>query len=467
MFIDVTELLLSLSNGFVTGLQRVQIELLTALCDGTRGGPPPQLFWLNTTTARLDQIEYSTVRQRLNAHLRPTSQEGLPVRRPTTERVAREAQRIWRWRLHSPMVRRLVGAAHGATAPLPDWLTPGSTVFLIGGTWGVAGHAELIARAREERHLFVVALIYDLIPIRRPELWAGREHSKSFAAWFDRMMDLADLVLTISDFTKREVLDLLKGRPARRVIPVHRIPLGHGFTILMNSGVQANDRDDLAPPEEFVLCVSTIEGRKNHGLLLRTWRSLIEELGHDATPRLVLIGRRAWLSNDFFTQLDACDHLGGKIQVVYNCSDQQLKRLYERCLFSIYPSLYEGWGLPVAEALLAGASCLCSNRTSIPEVAGDAVEYFDPEDGPQALALVRSAIVDPRHRERLRDKARTFRARSWAETAKECLTVIAASRNAVRFPAAKEAAADGSGRASTPFIEPAASTVTVRPNIRS
>jgi hypothetical protein len=123
--------------------------------------------------------------------------------------------------------------------------------------------------------------------------------------------------------------------------------------------------------------------------------------------------------------------------------------------------------LPVAEALLAGASCLCSNRTSLPEVAGDAVEYFDPEDGPQALALVRSAIVDPRHRERLRDKARTFRARGWAETAQECLTVIAASRDAVRFPAAKEATADGSGRASIPFIEPAASTVTVRPNIRS
>ena len=122
-------------------------------------------------------------------------------------------------------------------------------------------------------------------------------------------------------------------------------------------------------PDRFVLFVATIEGRKNHQLMLDIWRRMVVD--GDDPPSLVCVGRVGWRTQTFLAELVETNYLDGKIVLLEEISDEHLKLLYSRCLFTVCPSLYEGWGLPVGESLAAGKICVCSDRASLPEVAGE------------------------------------------------------------------------------------------------
>lgn len=122
-------------------------------------------------------------------------------------------------------------------------------------------------------------------------------------------------------------------------------------------------------PERFVLFVATVEGRKNHRLILDIWRRMLAE--GDDPPHLLCVGRVGWKSEPFVAKLVETGYLDGRVILLQEVSDAYLRLLYSRCLFTVFPSLYEGWGLPVGESLAAGKICVCSNRASIPEVAGE------------------------------------------------------------------------------------------------
>lgn len=100
----------------------------------------------------------------------------------------------------------------------------------------------------------------------------------------------------------------------------------------------------------------------------------------------------------------------------HDLSDSELRQAYRSCLFTVFPSLCEGWGLPIAESLIQGKFCVASNRTSIPEVGGDFVDYFDPSDEDEALAKIERLLFDPAYlvtREaRLQDE---YQPRTWAD----------------------------------------------------
>ena len=101
----------------------------------------------------------------------------------------------------------------------------------------------------------------------------------------------------------------------------------------------------VADEKDFVLFVSTIEGRKNHDLAFAAWQRLRAELGNEA-PRLLLVGRVGWRVEGFIEALHEFKFLDGLIEIKNDVSDEQLALLYSRCLFTIFPSLYEGLGPP-------------------------------------------------------------------------------------------------------------------------
>jgi glycosyltransferase involved in cell wall biosynthesis len=99
-------------------------------------------------------------------------------------------------------------------------------------------------------------------------------------------------------------------------------------------------------------------------------------------------------------------------------SDAELQQAYRCCLFTVFPSLCEGWGLPIAESLAHGKLCVASNRTSIPEVGGNLVDYFDPSNEEDALAKIERPLIDPGYLAAREAQVRTeFRRRTWAECA--------------------------------------------------
>jgi glycosyltransferase involved in cell wall biosynthesis len=167
----------------------------------------------------------------------------------------------------------------------------------------------------------------------------------------------------------------------------------------------------------FVLMVGTIEPRKNHLLAYRVWRRLIERHGEKA-PRLMIAGGEGWLTGDLRYQITHDPLTRDRVVMLGRVSNAELGWLYRNCLFTVFPSIYEGWGLPVAESLMHGKYCITSNVSSLPEIGGELVGYHDPIDAMRMLQLVEEAAFDAPLRER-REKAiqSCYVGTTWAQAA--------------------------------------------------
>jgi len=265
----------------------------------------------------------------------------------------------------------------------------GDIVVSLGAGWGFPDYMKHIAAARKRYGFRFAVLVYDLIPIEN-QSFVEQRHVAQFGNWLKQAIPVADVVLTISKHSR----DALMQWAARIGWPLPNVAV-----IKLGSGVSERPIPQkpavIEVPPRFVLFVSTIEIRKNHRLLVRVWRRLLERHGADAVPVLIFAGQIGWMVDDLLAELEASGYLGGKIMLMPHLSEAELQQAYRCCLFTVFPSFSEGWGLPVAESLVQGKFCVASNRTSIPEVGGDLIDYFDPADEDDALAKIERLVLDP------------------------------------------------------------------------
>jgi glycosyltransferase involved in cell wall biosynthesis len=174
------------------------------------------------------------------------------------------------------------------------------------------------------------------------------------------------------------------------------------------------------PPPGFVLAVGTLEPRKNLPGLVAAYQLLGDDLQREHP--IVVVGDVGWQADATIAKLRS---LGDRATLMGRVSDAVLAELYRRCAVFCYPSLYEGFGLPVLEAMAAGAAVVTSNVSSLPEVGGDAVEYADPRDPASIAAALRRVLSSPARRTELgraaRERARRF---DWGDTAETVLEVL-------------------------------------------
>ena len=287
---------------------------------------------------------------------------------------------------------------------------PGDTIVSLGAAWGVPHYMKHIAQAKRRYGIKFSILIHDLIPIEY-ESFVDRQHVIQFRKWLEEAIPVADVVLTTSKHSRKALVKLASdtGWSLPRVEVVEP---GSG----LNDRLLTETARPIDLPQRYVLFVSTIEIRKNHRLLVRVWRQLLQRHDAAAVPTLVFAGQIGWLVDDLLAELIASDYLGGKIVLLPGLADAELRQAYRASLFTVFPSLCEGWGLPIAESLMHGKFCVASNRTSIPEVGGDLVDYFDPANEADALAKIERLLLEPGYllaREaRLRAE---YRPRSWAD----------------------------------------------------
>jgi glycosyltransferase involved in cell wall biosynthesis len=179
------------------------------------------------------------------------------------------------------------------------------------------------------------------------------------------------------------------------------------------------------PRAGFVLAVGTLEPRKNLPRLVEAYRRLEQSLT-DRHP-LVVVGARGWQTGE---TLRALRSLGGSCTLLGHVSDAALAELYRRCAVFCYPSLGEGFGLPVLEAMAAGAAVLTSSVSSLPEVGGEAVEYVDPLDVSSIATGLERLLGDEPYRvelgRRARERAGKF---TWEGFAERVLEVLGAAAN--------------------------------------
>ena len=201
----------------------------------------------------------------------------------------------------------------------------------------------------------VVVTVHDLAVLRYPELFPAwtRLYGR---AWLRPTLRAAARVIAVSEFTKREVV-ALAGVPAERV---RVVPNATDDAVFTAEGPSADG--------EYVLALGTLEPRKNLARLAQATDRLGVELR--------LVGARGWGRVD----LD-----GARVRWLGRLPDEEVAALYRGALCFAYPSLYEGFGIPVLEAMRCGAPVVTSARSAMEEVAGDAAELVDPLD-PAAIA---------------------------------------------------------------------------------
>jgi glycosyltransferase involved in cell wall biosynthesis len=287
---------------------------------------------------------------------------------------------------------------------------PGDIIVSLGAGWGIPHYMKHIAEAKRRYGIKYAILIHDLIPIEY-ESFVEPQHVVQFRSWLQDAILLADFVLTISKYS-RDTLIKLAGDTGW---PLHHVEVvGPGFGL--NDRLAAPNQTATRFPPQYVLFVSTIEIRKNHRLLMRVWRRLLERYGRDAVPILFFVGKIGWSVDDLLAELRASNYLDNKIMLVSDLSDAELCECYRSCLFTVFPSLCEGWGLPIAESLAHGKFCVASNRTSIPEVGGSLIDYFDPTNDDDAFAKIERLLFKPEYLKAREAHLRAeYRPRTWAE----------------------------------------------------
>ena len=315
----------------------------------------------------------------------------------------------------------LLHAASGGL--LSELARPGDFFLVPGSPWDFADYSQTVRWLRDSRRVAFGLLIHDMIPIFNPE-WCDRGVIASFTSWHRTVLPLADHVFTTSAATARDVQKY--ARQERISLPSEPIPIGVGAAFHRHTPGSGRP-SHLPAPNSYVLFVSTLEARKNHIQMVRIWRRLVEERGAAHVPMLVFAGRAGWLVHDLMQQLAGMNWLDGKIRHIPSPTDRELAFLYEGCLFTVFPSLAEGWGLPVSESLATSKPCLASGTTAIPEAGESLARYFDPDNAEDVFRAISETLDDPQALSEWSDRIRrTYSPPQWRDCAQRILDRTAA-----------------------------------------
>jgi alpha-1,2-rhamnosyltransferase len=223
--------------------------------------------------------------------------------------------------------------------------------------------------------------------------------------------------LCISAATERELRRIARRIGERRELDCVVTPLGADFT---------RTDDPLPLPTEllghrYLLCVGTLEPRKNHGLLLDAF-DLLRTRYPDVS--LVLVGKVGWRIDALVERIMGHPALGRRLFWFDQADDELLATLYRHAFVAVTPSFSEGFGAPVIEALAHGVPTLSSNGGALPEAGGDLAEYFDPHDVDALATLVERHLLDERWNLQQRRRLATYRAPTWDDSAAAVLAAL-------------------------------------------
>lgn len=262
----------------------------------------------------------------------------------------------------------------------------------------------------------IVCMVHDLIPLRFPEsVFRSRLHRVYYETTIRAATARADVVLTNSEYSKREIIDLLR-LPENKV---RKIRLGGGAAP-SDDFDPAADRQTLASlglDGEYFVALGSTEPRKNNQRVVEAFQVLCK--GHPSL-KLAIVGK-PWRGRAFPLSL-----LNSQVVLTGYLPAGVLTKVLRNAIALVFPSLHEGFGFPVLEAMACGTPVITSATTALPEVGGDAALYVDPYDPAAIRNAMHSVLTDPALRGQLaacgRERAAHFR---WENTCADLKNILA------------------------------------------
>lgn len=316
---------------------------------------------------------------------------------------------------------------HTRRAPRPEWaayarrLRPHAPALRIPVAFPVALRRDRVQAAHFQYVVPpwcpcpTVVSVHDVSYEAHPEFFPAAMRAR-MRLLVPRAVRTAAAVITISEFSRREIVERYRVDPARVVVTP--LAAGPGFRPL-DAGDVAERLARIGIEGPYVLAVGNVQPRKNLGRLLEAFAALRRRV--DLPHRLVLVGRRAYRGDAILARQEALGIARHVVATGY-VADDDLVALYNGADAFVYPSLYEGFGLPVLEAMACGAPVITSGTTALPEVAGDAAELVDPRSVDELAAALGRVLADPARRADLRDRGlRRARRFSWRRLAEQTL----------------------------------------------
>jgi glycosyltransferase involved in cell wall biosynthesis len=228
-----------------------------------------------------------------------------------------------------------------------------------------------------------ITTVHDLIPLRLP--WATLDDKRLTYHLLRRALEFSDLTLAVSECTKKDIVDVFHVKPESVEVVYEALPSPEP------EAPKEVQRAWLASlgltPGSYMLCVGNIEPRKNIARLLEAVSRL------DADIPLALVGPKAWLWKDSLRLLPELRRRRKILHTGY-LPRQELQVLYRHARFLVFPSLYEGFGLPALEAMSLGCPVIAANASSLPEICGDAALYVAPQSVEDIVEKMRGLLKD-------------------------------------------------------------------------
>lgn len=312
------------------------------------------------------------------------------------------------------------------SVPLGEPTAKSNVVCVLGAAWVNRDYFLRIRNLKRRHGFHFMYLIHDLIPVYARDT-CDQGTAEIFTNFLIQSHGVTDSYLCVSENTKKDLLRYFEDlglhiadpkvtQNGTLLPPPTRAPKLGAIDLELATG-------------NYILFVGTIEGRKNHMAAFRAFEKLLNE--RDNVPYLVCVGRLGWRAEEFLFACQDSEFLEGKIKILSDISDDELTALYQNCLLTIYPSLYEGWGLPVGESLGLGKICITSNVTSLPEVGGDFAHYIDPMQPGQLAQAISSYLDNPAAAGEAEARIRSnYHAIAWTDVASKIIQACVATLEA-------------------------------------
>lgn len=395
IFIDVTQLMQW--QGRLTGVPRVQHELVSRFARDSaaifvtwHGYDFCEIESKDIFKDRTNQVALVATPKRASDYIKVQLQRG--------KRLASRSNILNR------VYHRIIGTQKSVISVSGNIVVPDAddSFLIVEGIWSDENYIQKIINFAKD-NTKIIQISYDMLPVVTPQ-FSG--HSTD---WLDnyvrKIYPICTLVLSISEYTKQDITKWLTTQKLR-VPNIEVFRLGDDFKL----STPAKPVNKAISSGKFILCVGTIEARKNHTLLYYAYKQAVTL--SIQVPQLVIVGRKGWRAENIFDLMTTDPDIKDHITILENTSDEELSWLYSNCLFTVYPSFYEGWGLPIAESMYYGIPCLASNTSSMPEVAGDLISYFDPTS-PDTLLKEMTQLLKPNNLKEAQLKVKKYKMTSW------------------------------------------------------